>query len=421
MRLMMILTLMAAPWSALASPPVDDVDALVALALDQHPALGAASAEAEAAAARVRQAGSPPDPMLGWGEMLESVETRLGPQQRVLSLQQSLPWPGTLGARGAAAQARQHAAGAAIVDARVAVAAGVYRAWAGAAWLAEMQQLLRRQASLVASLEQSLRADFESGGGAYADLLRVQLEQARLDDRLRGLADLTPAALARLDAAMGLEAGSSRDLPAVLPDAPRVPVDSLDQRHPALDALGHRARAAELDAEAAVRAGRPQLTLGVDWIQIGEPANADMADGGKDALVARVGVSLPLWRGKHDGARQAASAAATGLAAQYQLRRLGLEARAIAAVVDLEDAERRARLHRDDLLPRARQAYEATLAAYRSGRGALADVLGAERTLLDLAESLLDARRDAWLAAADYYEAAGVLPVAATPQPDQEP
>lgn len=420
MRLLLIPILMAAPLAAPASPPVDDVDALVALALDQHPAVEAASAEAEAAAARVRQAGSLPDPMLGWGEMLESVETRLGPQQRVLSLQQSLPWPGTLGARGSAARAREHAAGAAIEDARVAVAAGVYRAWAGAAWLAEMQQLLRRQAILVASLEQSLRASFESGDGAYADLLRVQLEQARLDDRQRGLADQAPAALARLDAALGLEAGMSGALPSVLPDAPALPSGARDQRHPALDALGHRARAAELDAEAAGRAGRPQLTLGVDWIQIGEPA-ADMADGGKDALVARVGVSLPLWRGKHDGARQAADAAATGLAAQHQARRLGLEARTIAAEVNLEDAVRRARLHRDDLLPRARQAYEATLAAYQAGRGSLSDALGAERTLLDLEESLLAARRDAWLASADYHEAAGVLPVTTPSMPNQEP
>ncbi|MEZ4387866.1 MAG: TolC family protein [Candidatus Krumholzibacteriia bacterium] len=419
-RLGPILILLLAASGLAETLPVDDVDALVAAALADHPAVAAAAADGDMAAARVRVAGSLPDPVVMWGEMLEPVETRVGPQQRVLSVQQMVPWAGTLAARREAASALGEAASATEADVAVTVAANVYRAWARAAWLADQQDLVGRQLTLLASLERSLRAGYEAGSGRYSDLLQVQLEQARLADRLRGLADEAPAALARLNAALGRDPAAPLTLPTGLEDAPPL-VASTGSVHPQLVALDRRARAAEFEARAAVRAGRPQFTLGLDWIQIGEAVMDGVADSGKDALVARLGMTLPIWRGKYDGARQAAEASRAALSFQREARRQNLAARTLGAEVDRRDADRRVRLHRDDLLPRARQAYEATLAAYRAGGGSLADVIGAERTLLSLEESLVAARRDAWLATADLNEAAGTVPGPASPMKRSEP
>jgi len=289
------------------------------------------------------------------------------------------------------------------------VAAEVRRAWTRAAWLAEIRSVSRRQLALLRSLLASVRAGYEAGTGRYGDLLQLQLEEARLHDRLLAFDDDETALRARLNAALGRDPADPLVLPAGLPEPPVTSAASV-AGHPRLMALGHRAEGARLAARIAQREARPGFTLGLDWIQVGEARMDGVEDSGRDAVVARLGLSLPLWRGKHEGARQAAVARAGALTAERTAWRQALAARLAAAEAALRDAGRRRDLHRDDLLPRAHRVYEAVLAAYRADGTGFADVLAAQRTLLELEQSLLAARRDLLLAAADHDEAAGIVP-----------
>jgi outer membrane protein TolC len=392
-------------------PSGDDLPGLEAYALRHHPALAVAAAEHQAATARVDQAGSLPDPVFMWGEMLEPVETRVGPQQRILSFQQPLPWPGTLAARGRSADALAAAAVASEQVTALRIVADVRRAWAQAAWLAETRLVMRRQAELLSSLEDAVRVAYEAGQARYADLLQIQVALARLEDRLQGLDDQRETARARLNAALGRDPAAALELPARLAPPPTDGDDGPRTPHPLLTLLDQRAAAARHEATAARRAGWPGFTLGLDWIQVG-PARMDGVDGsGQDAVVARVGVSIPLWRGKHDGAADAAEARARVAQAERRAQDQQLAARITAATVAFHDAERRRQRYAADLIPRARQAYESVLAGYRADGSAFADVLGAQRTLLELEQARLDAERDLVLAAADLDEARGQLPI----------
>ena len=50
----------------------------------------------EAVEARLPAAGALPDPELTYGYFLESVETRVGPQNQKFGLSQKIPWPARL-------------------------------------------------------------------------------------------------------------------------------------------------------------------------------------------------------------------------------------------------------------------------------------------------------------------------------------
>jgi len=394
-----------------ALPDGDDLAGLLALALREHPALAAATADSQAAAAGIRAAGSLPDPMLTWGEMLEPVETRVGPQERILGVQQQLPWPGTLGARRQAARAETAASAASRRAVAVTVAAGVRRAWAEAAWLAESRRVVDAQRDLARALEVSARAAYETGEGNYGDLLQAQVEVVRLDDRRRDLDDRLAAARARLAAALGRDPDAPvpapSGLPAAAPSAPAAAAGADSAAHPLLAVQDARVAAARASAVAARRAGLPMVTLGVDWIQVGEADRDGVAGSGSDALVARVGLSLPIWRGKYDGAADAAEARARAAAATRQARDQDLAAREAAAAADLAAARRTRDLYAGDLVPRAEQALAAVTAAYEAGQATLAEVIAAQRTLLDLELTLVGARRDALVAAADRDAALG--------------
>ena len=397
----------AAAGSAPSPEPPAGLVALEAQALAAHPLLQA-SRDAEAGArARELKAGSLPDPRLRWSEMIEPVETRNGPQQRVLGVEQSLPWPGTLAAGRRSAEAGTRAAQAEAALQEVRVLARLRRAYVQAGWLAEVRRVRVRERDLLAELEQSVRAAYEGGQSRFEDLLRVQLERARVDDQLDQLDDRLASARARLNQAVGRDAGTALEMPGALPPMPGWADEAMAlENHPALEALGQQARSAQLAARAAGAAGKPRLTLGLDWIQIGE---SDMAgdNSGHDAVAGKLGVVLPLWRGKHDGARQEAEARERMMLSRQRATSQGLQADAREAADRLASARRSLALHRDRLLPAARRILESTRAGYQSGTVNLDQVLQARRTLLDLDEQYENLRRDELLAVIDGAEALG--------------
>ena len=85
-----------APAPALAAP----LQALLDRARAESHAVRAARAERDAASHWVGGAGRLPEPTLTLGAYVQPVETRVGAQQGRVSLQQGVPWPGALRARG---------------------------------------------------------------------------------------------------------------------------------------------------------------------------------------------------------------------------------------------------------------------------------------------------------------------------------
>ncbi len=76
---------------------------LVRTALNESPLLKEAGAAWRASLKKVRVVSALPDPSLAVTAFLENVETRVGPQEAVLSFTQKLPWFGKLSAAGQAA------------------------------------------------------------------------------------------------------------------------------------------------------------------------------------------------------------------------------------------------------------------------------------------------------------------------------
>ncbi len=117
-----------------------------------------------------------------------------------------------------------------------------------------------------------------------------------------------------------------------------------------------------------------------------------VADSGRDALFASVGVSLPIWRSAYGAAEQAARS--NYRAAEYEQTDLGnrLSAALDDALYRYDDARRKAALYEDALLPKARQSIAAVRSAYETGNADFLDVVDAERILLEFE---LTARRAA--------------------------
>ncbi len=388
----------AAPGAA-ALPELADLDAYVALALASSARLRAAFEDQAAAHERVAQASALPDPRLTYAEFIEEVQTRTGPQERRVSLAQMFPWPGTLDARGRAAEHRAAAAAERADDEALRVARDVALAYHEYAFLGRELDLAREQLELLRGLEPVVRARVRAGG-VQEDLLRLQVEAGRLEDDVASLERRAPALSAVLADALTLR-GLDAPLPVPLltvPEAPELDVANLRARaletSPRLRALRAEALAHEATEELAELRARPELGVGVDWISTGDALDPSMPGSGDDPLAVSLTLSLPVWTDSYAAGEREARHRSRASRQRLEAEASALEAEVAEHAYRIDDAARRIGLYRDSLVPRADEALQLTLASYRAGAASLLDVIDAERALLELALSSWRACRD---------------------------
>jgi outer membrane protein TolC len=336
----------------------------------ESPRAEAARALTRAAQARVPSAKLPPDPELQFGFMnytlpgLKPMDV-LGMTQ--LQLMQMVPVAGKLGLSGrvAAAQASAQAERASDVEweARSGAAMAFYELYQTDRGLAVARETL----GLLQDIRRVAEAMYRVGEGRQADVLRAQVEIARMAEDTLRMTTMRTAAAARLNALLDRAADAPVTSP-VLPEFPDsvVPLDSLvtlAEAGRAMVRAGEReVDAAEAQAKLAGREIWPDLTVGVQYAQRpGEMGTEHMG-----SLMA--GASLPIFaRSRQLRMREEAAAMRQMAVADLAAMRAETRGRVAEAYANLVRARNLAALYRTTVIPQAEAAVASALAAYRVG------------------------------------------------------
>ena len=342
------------------------------------PRTEAARSLARAADARISWAGLPPDPVVQLGFMNYSVPA-LEPMNTIgmiqLQVMQMLPLGGKLGLSSRAARARASAAESRAADiaweVRNDAAMAFYDLYAVDHSLlaaSETLRLLRDAASTAASM-------YRVGEGRQADVLRAQVEIARMTEDTVRMQAMKAAMTARLLALL------DRPLDAAIA-APAMPV--FPTALPSLDSLERLASLArpmlkagerELDAARAgeLLAGRelwPDLQLGV---QLGRGAG-DMGAEWMGSVM--LGASVPVFaRGRQLRMRDEAAAMTAMAAAELRAMQAATRGRLAEAHANLRRARNLTALYRRTVIPQVEAAASSAVAAYRVGSADFMTVL----------------------------------------------
>lgn len=333
------------------------------------PRADAARAMARAARARVAQAKLPPDPALQFGVMNYALPglrpmDALGMTQ--LQLMQMLPVAGKLQLAGRVADAQASAAAmrATNVDweLRSEAARSFYELYATERALVIARQALRTLQNISATTQSMYRV----GEGRQADVLRAQVEIARMvEDTIRMRAERT-AMTARLNGLL-YRAPETELASPVLPRFPSSvpPLDSLERLAPDSRPL---VRAAADEVEAARSSER--LARREIWpdLQLGAQYGRQTSQGGERMGSVMIGATLPIFARSRQ-LRMREEAAAMRQAASGDLAAMIVETRTMLTVAyaDLGQARRLTALYRTTVLPQANAVVGSALAAYRVG------------------------------------------------------
>jgi outer membrane protein, heavy metal efflux system len=237
-------------------------------------------------------------------------------------------------------------------------------------------ELVSEQLAIARDVVTAANARYASGIGPQADVLRAEVEVARLESMNRALVGEVRGAEAMLNASL------ARDVN--LPVPPLTPL-AVVQTDPSWDsveaALTFRpelaaGRAEIARAEADVRVMRDMFRP-MATIRTG-PAYT-MAEG--RGWMAMVGVSVPIWRDSlRAGVAEAEAMRAMSEADLQGMTRM-IAGEAAVALHALRAARDRQTALSTDVLPRARMAIEPAVAAYTAGRLPLVSVLEAVQVL----------------------------------------
>ncbi len=343
----------------------------------------------KAAVEQVPQARALPDPRFTYGYFIREVETRVGPQRHRVGLSQVFPWFGKIEARTDAAGAAAKAARKRYEAAKLRVFFEVKEAFYEYSYLARAVEMAGESLALVKHFEEVARAKYTAAAAGHPDLVRAQIEQAKLEDRLRSLEELRGPIAARLNAILNREI--SLELPWPEREESRSAsidrkefIELLKARNPELAALGYELEGARSRVELAGKSNYPDIGVGVDWIAT-DRSSTDVSDSGKDPVILMFTMNLPLWRESNRAAEMEAKARLRMTSQEKRERENSLAAYGERVLYDFEDSDRKARLYGDVLRPKLEELIEASETAYKAGSVDFLSLLDAQRMFLEYA------------------------------------
>ncbi len=393
------------PQAAAPDAPVT-LEQLERMALQNNPTVRQAAAAVEAARGRARQAGAWPNPTIGY----EAAEVARGPVIRGgehgVFATQTVPLGGKLRLGRAVFESEAAQAESLVGLQEQRILSAVRTQYYEVLTLERRVEVLDRLAQLSSEAVGITRQLFNVGAADRPDVLESEIEARRAQLDLTAARNTRFAAWRRLAATVGDVSLTPRPLTtsieAAVPELDRdTALKSVLDRSPEV-----RAARADLERNRALVSRARRETFPDLYLRGGLAYNRELLEtsaGGEPRAVGRegsfeVGLSVPLFNRNQGGI---AAARADQSRAEIEVARLALtiESRMASWFDSYLTSLRAAEAYRDEMLPRAEEAYQLYLARYREAAAAYPQVLIAQRTLFQLSDEYLKNLEGAWRAA----------------------
>ncbi|MHC4256126.1 MAG: TolC family protein, partial [Planctomycetota bacterium] len=258
----------------------------------------------KAALEQIPQAGALSDPKFTYGYFIEEVETRTGPQQQKFGIMQVFPWFGKIQARTDVAAAKAQAAKQRYETTKLKLFRQVKEAFYEFAYLATAIDIAKQNLELLQHFEEVARTKYLTAAAIHPDIIRVQVELAKLEDILKSLEQLREPTVAKLNSVLNRPI----DAELVWPEKSQpenVPLDrqhiirALKRANPELAELSWEIQAAKSSVKLAKKKFYPDIGVGLDWIQTDGAVSPGVKGSGDDPVILMFSMNIPLWQGSY--------------------------------------------------------------------------------------------------------------------------
>jgi cobalt-zinc-cadmium efflux system outer membrane protein len=370
------------------APEMLDLQELLKEATERNPAIIAAKNKWQSGHEIIEARRALPDPQVSYTYFVESVETRVGPQENIFSANQKFPFFGKRDLKAEVAAKGAEALKASHEVVKQEVVRQVKLAFYDLFYVSTIIDITNNEKEILRRFEQIATIKYETGKGSQQNILKVQVEISRLQDKLLTLASVKQTADARLNTLMDRPPNTPlgkpmqpkfRDFFFIKQQLFRI----ARENRPELKRGDARIEKSNQELSLAKKDYYPDLTVGANYIEVGEgPLN--FSDNGQDAFNVMFSVNVPIWRKKLSAQVSSASKMIKAQKNAYQ-NILNLT---LFEVEDnhfkIQTARETVRLYRNVLIPQAEQSLKSAEVGYITGIVNFLDLLDAERVLLKI-------------------------------------
>lgn len=304
--IVLILALMASTFAVKAQT----LDSLLKKAYDNNPELKALQLEYEAALQKGPQVSQLPDPTVGVGIPVLRPETRLGGQVFSVSASQMFPWFGTLKAKEDVVLTMAKSKYERVATERLNIDYQIKTAYYNLYLIQTKQSILRKNIRIFESLEKVALAKVESGKSIASDVLTVRIKIEELNQQIQILEEQKLAYTATINEAVNNPLNSAIQI-----DTTQITIaeieynieqfrNNIQANHPLIKQLDWNIETSNKALALNALAGKPSFGVGLDYSLVTGRTDAFPVNNGRDILIPKVMVSIPIYRKKYTAKKE---------------------------------------------------------------------------------------------------------------------
>ncbi len=373
-----------------------NLDSLITQTIKVSPKIKMLQAKLRASEDIVPQVSNLPDPMLTLGLMNLPTNSFSFTQEamtgKTIGLSQQIPFPGKLSTMGMVSQRNADIVKQELIDAKNEIRKNVSSAYYELSFTEKAIALENESAKLLKSIADVVRTKYSVSTASQQNLLKVELEITKVNDKLDELADQESSQLAVLNSYLLKPSYSplyvNEDFNINYLSLTQSELDSLAKANrPFLKGIYIAEEKAALQESLADYDYYPNFTLGVQYTQRDRLAQTNMDL--HDLVSFTVGISLPLnYGGKVRAKVEETESMEELYKQQYNSSLQMLNASFGSAISKLNTLEKRIELIKNGLLPQAEQTLKAALSSYQVGQIDFINVIDAENSLYKIQTNL---------------------------------
>ncbi|MFC1593946.1 TolC family protein [Candidatus Omnitrophota bacterium] len=372
--------------SLLGAQTGNQLEDLIAEAIDNNPHLQVAYSQWQAAQFKIKQAGSLPDPTARYTHFGQNIETRVGPQESKYGVSQKIPFPGKRSLKTKSQDKNAQMSQEKYEAAKRALIQSVKFVYYDIFWVDKAIQITEEEKSILESLERVAQRKYETNLAPQQDVIKAQVELSKLIDKLFILKQNRKSLEAKMNSLLNRPVGTALAKVADVQQGEfTYKLDELyviaegEAQELALANLG--VERAEYEKSLARFDYLPDFTFGLDYIEIGS-GHTTMPNDGEDAWMGTVAVTIPIWFDRLNAQLHEKEAALEASRKKfenventvaYEVQDIYYKIEAYSDIISL---------YKTALLPQTEQAFDAAKTGYETGRVDFLNWLDAERVLL---------------------------------------
>ncbi|CAM1346369.1 TolC family protein [Tenacibaculum crassostreae] len=278
-----------------------NLQSLIDEALANNPKIKQFELQYKRVSEKVNEVNTLPNTNIGVGYFVSEPETRTGAQRFKVSVNQMLPWFGTISSREDYVSSLADAKFEDITIAKRQLIASVSTSYYNLYTIKAKQQVLTENINLLKTYETMALTSVEVGKASAVDVLRLQMRQNDLNQSKAVLQQQFLAEQTAFNKLLSRDKNTAinvvQELEIPLEDK-TINADSL-QFHPEIlkyDKLYQSVEKSELLNQ---KESSPMIGFGLDYVNVAQRTDMNFSDNGKDIVMPMVSLSIPIFNKKY--------------------------------------------------------------------------------------------------------------------------